>query len=147
MRLIRWLALFLVAVPILVVAQGVAQGEPLGAEDARSVRQVVESQLKALAEGRAGDAFAFASPSIQRQFGDAAGFAEMVERSYPMLVHPASIGFFVPSTHHGAVLQAVHFRDVDGHLWRAVYELERQPDRSWRIDGCVVSPDNESSTT
>lgn len=124
-----------------------AQGDVLDPADARSVRGVVEAQLRALADGRPAEAFSYAAPAIQRQFQDAAGFIDMVQRSYPMLIKPVSVGFFQPSAHAGLVFQAVHFRDHDGHLWRAVYELQRQADRSWRISGCAVAPDDDASTT
>jgi hypothetical protein len=133
--------------PFIAAAEGGLQPQEVSASEAKSVRAVVEGQLKALAADQSAQAFAYASPAIQSQFHDAAGFADMVRSSYPMLIRPASISFFRPEAHEGEVLQAVHFRDHDGNLWRAVYELQRQPDQSWRINGCVVAPDNDASTT
>lgn len=124
-----------------------AHADDLTPAEAKSVRAVVEAQLKALASARPSEAFAYASPAIQHQFQNADDFAAMVRRSYPMLIKPASVGFFQPDAQDGAVFQAVHFRDQAGHLWRAVYELQRQPDRSWRINGCAVAPDDDASTT
>ncbi len=135
------------ALCVLPLCAAAADPDEVSATDAKAVRALVEKQLGALAQGRPAEAFSYASPSIQAQFNDATAFADMVERSYPMLIRPASIGFFKPAAHEGEVFQAVHFRDRDGHLWRAVYELQRQPDRSWRINGCAVAPDDEASTT
>jgi len=116
-------------------------------KDARAVRAVVEAQLKALANQNSTLAFAYATPEIRHRFRDAGQFFEMVRGSYPMLIRPASVSFMRPEAGHGVVVQAVQFRDRDGHLWRALYELQRQSDRTWRINGCAVAADDESSTT
>ena len=58
--------------------------------------------------------------------------------------------FMRPEASEGAtttITQAVQFRDREGNFWRAVYELELQPDKSWRINGCAVAPDDDSLTT
>jgi hypothetical protein len=132
------------------MADGSALADQVSASDARAVRAVVEAQLRALAAEEAAQAFSYASPAIKSQFHDAATFAEMVRRAYPMLIRPASISFMRPEASGGAtttITQAVQFRDREGNFWRAVYELELQPDKSWRINGCAVAPDDDSLTT
>jgi hypothetical protein len=132
------------------LADGNSPADQVSASDARAVRAVVEAQLKALAAEESAQAFSYASPAIKSQFHDAATFAEMVRRAYPMLIRPASISFMRPEAGKGAtttITQAVQFRDREGNFWRAVYELERQPDKSWRINGCAVAPDDDSLTT
>ena len=133
------------------MADGNSRADQVSAGDARAVRAVVEAQLKALAAEEAAQAFSYASPAIKSQFHDAATFAEMVRRAYPMLIRPASISFMRPEASEGAttttITQAVQFRDREGNFWRAVYELELQPDKSWRINGCAVAPDDDSLTT
>jgi hypothetical protein len=128
-------------------ADGGAPPREIDDGDVRGVRAVVEAQLKALAEGNAKLAFSFASPSIKGQFHDADRFFEMVRGSYPMLIRPASVSFYRPELTQGVVTQPVQFRDREGHTWRAVYELQRQPDKTWRINGCAVAPDDDASTT
>lgn len=105
-----------------------------------AVRQVIEGQLQAMAEGNAQRAFSFAAPGIRQQFGNATRFMAMVNGSYPMVVRPASTAFFRPTLDDGDVLQVVALRDRDGRHWRATYRLERQDDASWRIAGCQVAP-------
>lgn len=120
---------------------------------ARAVRQVVDAQLRALAVGHAEQAFSFAAPAIRKQFGDAASFMAMVTGSYPMVVRPAATVFFRPETEAedaagpSAVVQVVQLRDRGGRLWRAAYQLERQPGGAWRIAGVVVQPDAPGSAT
>jgi len=143
-------ALLLTLASSAAMADGNSRADQVSASDARAVRAVVEAQLKALAAEESVQAFSYASPAIKSQFHDAATFAEMVRRSYPMLIRPASISFMRPEASERAtttITQAVQFRDREGNFWRAVYELELQPDKSWRINGCAVAPDDDSLTT
>jgi hypothetical protein len=138
----RWVfTLALALTPWIVAAQAVP------ALDARAVREVVEAQLKALAADDAGRAFSYASPMIRNQFGDAANFMAMVKSGYPMVVRPATTAFFQPEAADGAVMQVVQLRGRDGRVWLATYELQRQPDGRWRINGCAVLPDTGKSST
>jgi hypothetical protein len=141
-------ALLLTIASSAAMADGNSRADQVSASDARAVRAVVEAQLKALAAEESVQAFSYASPAIKSQFHDAATFAEMVRRSYPMLIRPASISFMRPeASERATITQAVQFRDREGNFWRAVYELELQPDKSWRINGCAVAPDDDSLTT
>ena len=126
---------------------GTAHAEAVSAADSRAVRAVVEAQLKALSADRAEQAFSYAAPAIRQQFGDAKVFMAMVRQSYAMLINPRSVSYFRPEGVGGVITQGVQFRDADGRLWRAVYELQRQSDKRWRISGCAVAPADESSTT
>jgi len=143
-------ALLLTLASSAAMADGNSRADQVSASDARAVRAVVEAQLKALAAEESAQAFSYASPAIKSQFHDAATFAEMVRRAYPMLIRPASISFMRPEASERTtttITQAVQFRDREGNFWRAVYELELQPDKSWRINGCAVAPDDDSLTT
>ena len=126
---------------------GTAHAEAVSTADSRAVRAVVEAQLKALSADRAEQAFSYAAPAIRQQFGDAKVFMAMVRQSYAMLINPRSVSYFRPEGVGGVITQGVQFRDADGRLWRAVYELQRQSDKRWRISGCAVAPADESSTT
>ena len=130
-----------------VLLASTAHAETVSAADSRAVRAVVEAQLKALSADRAEQAFSYAAPAIRQQFGDAKVFMAMVRQSYAMLINPRSVSYFRPEGVGGVITQGVQFRDADGRLWRAVYELQRQSDKRWRISGCAVAPADESSTT
>ena len=138
----RWvLTLALALAPWTVAAQAVSP------PDARAVREVIQAQLKALAADDAVRAFSYASPTIRSQFGDAANFMAMVKAGYPMVLRPAATAFFQPEAADGSVMQAVQLRGRDGRAWLATYELQRQPDGRWRINGCVVQADTGKSST
>jgi hypothetical protein len=115
-----------------------ARAADLGAGDAKSVRAVIQSQLTAFAADDAARAFSFATPQLREAFGSADNFIRMVRSSYPVVYRPATVAFLKPQIDQGTVVQAVHFTDGGGVLWLALYTLERQRDKRWRISGCQV---------
>jgi len=117
-----------------------ARAEPVSAADTRAVRGVVEAQLAAFAADDAKRAFSYAAPSIREMFGTPERFVAMVRAGYPVVYRPASVNFLIPVWVDGQLVQGVHLTDDEGTLWLAVYRLERQPDKSWRISGCDVQP-------
>lgn len=135
----RALCLWLAAAPWV---GAVRAAEPQVPEvDARAIRQLIEAQLAAFRADNAEQAFAYASPSIRDQFGNAATFLTMVRSGYPVVYRPASVAFLLPQAGRGEVIQRVRLTDQAGAAWLAIYSLQRQPDKSWRINGCVVAPD------
>ena len=113
-----------------------ARAADLGAADTKRVRAVITSQLAAFAADDAPRAFSFATPQLREMFGSADTFMRMVRSSYPVVYRHATVAFLKPELQDGAVTQAVHFTDGNGVLWLALYRLERQRDRSWRISAC-----------
>ena len=107
--------------------------------DARNVRVVVQAQLDAFAADDAERAFALAAPSIRELFGTAARFIAMVRSGYPVVYRPASVEFMVPEQQDDELIQSVRMTDGRGTLWLAVYQMQRQPDKSWRIAGCTAA--------
>jgi hypothetical protein len=106
--------------------------------DAQGARAAIQAQLKAFAADDAQRAFSLATPQLRQVFGTPENFIAMVRRGYPVVYRPASVAFLKPERDGEALVQAVHMTDADGVLWLALYHLERQPDKSWRISGCQV---------
>lgn len=130
----------LVAMALLLGAAA-AHADSLAAADEKGVRTVVESQLAAFARDDANKAFSFAAPNVREAVGTAAGFMTMVRRDYPVVYRPASVAFLKPIKPEGKddrAIQRVHMTDAAGEAWLAVYSLQRQKNRVWRITGCVV---------
>ena len=44
------------------------------------------------------------------------------------------------------MLQLVEIKDERAKSWLALFALEQQPDRTWRISGCVVSENHWRET-
>lgn len=108
--------------------------------DARDAQAVVRGQLAAFASDDADQAFAYASPALRQQFGNAAQFIRMVRGTYPVVYRPAAVVFLKPEASADELVQPVHMTDASGTTWTAVYRLQRQADKSWRISGCVLLP-------
>ncbi len=123
-----------------------AAAEPVSAADTKAVRAVVEAQLAAFAADDAKRAFSYAAPSIREMFGTPERFVAMVRAGYPVVYRPSNVNFLLPVWVDGQLVQGVHLTDADGALWLALYRLERQADKSWRISGCEVQPASGKST-
>lgn len=111
---------------------------PLSVADEKAVRAVVEGQLAALAKDDANKAFSYAAPNVREAVGTAARFMAMVQNDYPVVYRPASVAFLKAETKGDQVIQRVQMLDAGGDSWLAVYSLQRQKDRSWRITGCAL---------
>ena len=115
-----------------------AAAERVSAADAKRVRAVIEAQFAAFAADDAKRAFALAAPAIRAQFGSAERFVAMVQSSYPVVYRPASVAFLQAERIRGEIVQGVQLTDDAGRGWLAVYHMQRQRDRSWRIGGCEL---------
>ena len=123
-----------------------AHADPVSPADSRAVRGVVEAQLDAFAADDAKRAFSYAAPSIREMFATPDQFMAMVRGGYPVVYRPRSVTFLNPEWVQGQLVQGVHLTDSSGGLWLAIYRLERQPDKSWRISGCEVQPSSGKMT-
>lgn len=123
-----------------------AHADTLTGAEARQVQAVVQAQLKAFAANDAEAALEVATPDVQKSVSDPKRFLALVRGQYPMVYHPAGYGFLPPEMDKGQVLQVVSIRDGDDKTWLALFSLERQPDRSWRIGGCIVAQSDWRTT-
>jgi hypothetical protein len=111
--------------------------------DRTSIRSIVEQQLLAFQRDDAAAAFAFASPGIQQQFRKAESFMKMVRIAYQAVYRPRSVLFEDLANISGNPAQPVFLLDPKGVTSMAVYLMEKQPDRTWRINGCYLVPISE----
>lgn len=117
-----------------------AESVSLPAAERAAIRQVIGQQLEAFKrhDGRA--AFAHAAPAIQDLFGTPERFMDMVEHQYPPIYRPRSYTFGELALVGGEFTQGVTVVGEDGEAVDAFYLMARQPDRTWRILGCVLVP-------
>lgn len=140
--LLAWVLATLLVLP----AATPVRADPVSPTDSRAVRGVVEAQLEAFAADDAKRAFSYAAPSIREIFATPDQFMAMVRGGYPVVYRPRSVTFLNPEWVQGQLVQGVHLTDSSGALWIAIYRLERQPDKSWRISGCEVQPSSGKMT-
>ncbi|KAM3092309.1 DUF4864 domain-containing protein [Phormidesmis sp. 146-35] len=111
--------------------------------DRATIRSVIEFQLQAFQRDDADAAFEFASPGIQSMFGTAGNFIEMVRLSYPPVYRPRSVLFEQLTQLQGMPAQPVLLLSESGVPVRALYLMEQQADRQWKINGCYLVPVEE----
>lgn len=102
--------------------------------------------MEAFRLNRGDVAFSLASPKVRRVFESADSFMEMVRSEYGAVYQPRSYRFLKPSVRGGEPLQAVEVIALDGAVSIAVFSVERQPNRSWRISGCYMRESRQFAT-
>lgn len=109
---------------------------PANADDpVETVQNVIASQIEAFLRDDAAAAYAFASPTIRQKFPDEASFFDMVKRGYAPVYRPGNFAFGRSKVSGNTVLQEVMISGSDGKDWTAVYQVVRQPDGSYKING------------
>src|SRR5208283_1856960 len=108
------------------------------AADQQAIQQVITNQIEAFRHDDDGRAFGYASPGIQFMFGNAERFTEMVREAYEPVYHPRSMAFGDLLVVDGNLVQELAVIGPDGKPHLARYVMEREPDGTWRIDGCVL---------
>jgi Domain of unknown function (DUF4864) len=111
--------------------------------DRAAIQNTIERQLQAFLADDGAAAYSFAAPSIKAIFPTVDSFMAMVRQGYQPVYRPRSYSFGELKDVPGDLEQFVDIVDADGVFWTAVYTLEQQPDRSWKITGCylVKKPD------
>ncbi|MFH7027329.1 MAG: DUF4864 domain-containing protein [Heteroscytonema crispum UTEX LB 1556] len=108
--------------------------------DLIAILTIIENQLQAFQNDDAKGAFAFASPGIQAQLGTPENFMDMVRTAYQAVYRPRSVLFEQITTIQGNIAQPVLLLNSDGIPVKALYLMEKQRDRTWRINGCFLIP-------
>ncbi len=94
----------------------------------------ISAQIQAFRADDFATAFTFASPNIQRLFGDPENFGIMVRRGYPMVWRPADVRFLELREIGGALWQKVMITDGNGRVHLLDYQMIRQ-ENGWKING------------
>jgi hypothetical protein len=110
-----------------------------------AIRQVIAAQRDALLAGEGQRAFGFATPALQRQYGSADAFMQMVRKGYRALIDARYTEFLDGAVIGGDTIQPLRLVMPDGAVLVALYTMERQRDGRWRIAGCIVAPSTVKS--
>jgi hypothetical protein len=106
----------------------------------QAIRGVIAAQRTAILAGDAEKAFAYATPGIRQQFGDAATFLAMVDAAYGVLESARYVEFLEGAVIEGIVVQPLRLVDADNTVRVALYTMEKQADGQWRISSCRIAP-------
>lgn len=114
-----------------------APAQPLGSEDVRAMRAVIDAQLEAFSRDDDEGAFSLASPGIRERFGSAETFVRMVREQYAVVYRAASRAYLAPVVEDGIVIFPVQLSDRAGGVWVALYTMQRVGGE-WRVAGCQL---------
>jgi len=107
-------------------------------DDVAAAQAVISSQVEAIGRDDAETAYSFATPGIHDMIADAQAFLGMVREHYAPIYRHKGFRFGEAGVSDDTIAQEVHIIDADGVPWEALYTLERQPDGSIKISGCVL---------
>lgn len=105
--------------------------------DESEPKGVIRGQIEAFQVNDLDTAFSFASPTIQKMFGSAKRFGQMVKSSYPMIWRPSDVRFGGFSVEGDKQVQTVFITDNVGSVFEARYEM-LATDTGWHIGGVYV---------
>jgi hypothetical protein len=108
-------------------------------EEVAAAQAVIRSQIEAISHDDAVAAYSFAAPAIQSMIADAGTFMAIVREHYVPIYRHKAFQFGETSVSDGKIAQEVHIIDADGLPWEGLYMLDRQPDGSMKISGCVLT--------
>ncbi len=94
----------------------------------------IAAQIQAFKADDFATAFTFASPNIQRLFGNPDNFGAMVRNGYPMVWRPSDVRFLELREVAGALWQKVMITDGDGAVHILDYQMIQQKN-GWKING------------
>ena len=132
--------------PGLAWGQAMQPADDVGAADRGTIRSVIGDQMAAFRRDDAAAAFGFAAPTIQDMFGTPERFMTMVRDGYQAVYRPAEVRFGELVRIDGRLTQLVHVVGPDGVARLALYFMERQPDGTWRISGCMLAAGQGAAT-
>lgn len=144
----RWVIrlLFVLAVSISSPVASRAGEADLPRADRQAIRQVIDAQMQAFQRDDGKAAFAHASPMIQQMFGTPEFFMTMVRQGYQPVYRPREVEFREIVEFRGEPTQTVFVVGPDGGAVVALYKMQKQPDGSWRINGCILTDVDDRTT-
>ena len=104
-------------------------------QDIENIQTVINLQLEAMRKDDWEEAFKYASLDIQRSFGSAKTFKNMVLSKYRIVYQPRLISFKQVKLIKGTPVQEVYMIDDNGKSAMAMYFMRQDENRDWRING------------
>ncbi|MBB3319003.1 hypothetical protein FHT77_004912 [Rhizobium sp. BK181] len=136
----------ILAIFILCAASFVFLGTTRAEDPIDTTRTMIEAQIKAFLNDDVDTAYSYAAPGIKAIYPDKNVFFAMVKKSYEPVYHPGNYAFGRSrSIDNGAMIyHEVLISGRDGKDWTAIYQVARQPDGNYKINGVQIVPNTES---
>ena len=106
--------------------------------DQSAIRQVIQDQMAAFGKDDADKAFGYAAPAIHEIFRTSENFMNMVRSGYAPVYRPRKVEFGPIEMIDGVPVQHVFVVGPDGDNVDALYYMQRQPDGTWKVNGCEL---------
>lgn len=103
-----------------------------------AISAVVSDQIDAFSKDDSVRAFSHASPMIKAGIRSHERFLMMVKRSYGMIYRPSSHKMQAVKEIDGELFQEVIFVDQDKKRFQIFYQMQKQDDDSWKINGVTM---------
>lgn len=113
----------------------------LPARERAALIAVIKAQLDAFRRDDGATAYAQASPLAQRRFPSVDVFMRMVRRGYKPLYRSRETSFGRTARAGTSAIQEVRLTGPDDRRYQVLYQMAKQPDGSWKIDGVLVRPE------
>lgn len=104
----------------------------------QAIQSVIDRQIAAFKRDDGKEAFGYAAPDLQAQFGSSDIFMGMVKTGYAPVYRPRVYEFRDLKIINGVMTQQVYVVGPDGIPRLALYFMQQQGDGSWRVAGCVL---------
>lgn len=104
-------------------------------EPVDTAQGIIQNQIAAFLNDDAKTAYSFASPTIRGKFPNETAFFDMVKKGYGPVYRPGNFAFGRSKVEGDMVVQEVLISGPDGKDWTALYQLLKQPDGSYKING------------
>jgi Domain of unknown function (DUF4864) len=143
---VLYIALVLLLSPLQALAGERSRFGELTDVDWNDMQQIITLQLAAFESDDDVAAFSHASFAIKRRFRTPENFLATVKLTYPAIYRPRAVEFLGHYIYRGFPYQRLQVVAPDGTVLEAHYKMQRERDRSWKIDGCTLKPSKATLT-
>lgn len=135
--MLRFIAVLVTIAPLLAAPTLAAD---ISDADHGAIDAIIAAQISAFGKDDGAAAYGYASPTIQHIYPSADAFMNMVRKGYPQVYRPQRYNFTrVETDVPERPAQHVIIVGPDGKTYEAIYSMQRQPDGSWKINGCSIA--------
>ncbi len=129
----RWLTMLLFCNSI---SAAVAESFWPTTQEWGEIRTVIQSQLDAFERDDDSAAYSYTAPIVRQRFPTQEDFMKMVREKYSPVYRPREVKFLTPSIIVGQIMQGIEFMSDENQLLVAIFTMERQEDKTWKIASC-----------
>jgi hypothetical protein len=117
---------------------GAATIDDIRSANTVAIHEAMQSQLGALANDHASGAFEFATREKRSLIGSPDNFLRLVKEQYNLIYRYRRVLFSAPQLVRGNAVQVVCVTDSESHVWLAIFRMQQEQGKSWKIDGCQL---------